>query len=161
MHLYPQTFWHFSSYLPFPFQESKIEEIEYEAAELKEIVNGYFPLYIIYIIYKQWWNNFKTFCTGTGIALWLSKAVSMSIFLILSSFLHNLNLSNNDGILLKPFYRHSSSIGTLQTSVNGYLSDPGIPGPIYGSKPLSLTDWETFVQTWLMWLWLMKIPTQY
>ena len=34
-------------------------------------------------------------------------------------------------------------------------------GPIYGSGCLSLTESKTFVQTKLMWLWLMKIPTQY
>ena len=37
-------------------------------------------------------------------------------------------------------------------------SDPCIPGPIHGSRCLSLRD---LVETWLMWLWLMKIPTQY
>ena len=38
------------------------------------------------------------------------------------------------------------------------LSDPGIPGQIYGSQ----ANWvRHLLQTQLMWLWLMKIPTQY
>ena len=38
-------------------------------------------------------------------------------------------------------------------------------GPIYGSSPdsrcPSLIHWLHVVETWLVWLWLMKIPTQY
>ena len=38
-----------------------------------------------------------------------------------------------------------------------YLPDPAV----CDSRPLYLTDWETFLKLFLLWLWLMKIPTQY
>ena len=39
-----------------------------------------------------------------------------------------------------------------------FLSDPGL---LVRSMCLVVSKWETFCETLLMWLWLIKIPTQY
>ena len=51
----------------------------------------------------------------------------------------------------------------LSLAMPGFLSDPGVPG-VRSMGPVLwnwLTESKTFVQTKLMWLWLMKIQTQY
>ena len=66
----------------------------------------------------------------------------------------------------RPWTWEWSGIATerqISSTQKVFLSDPGVPG-VRSMGPVVfhwLTDWFTFVQTKLMWLWVMKIRTQY